>query len=85
MVGAAAGSYFTTRKEVHAANHFDFHPIREVAVLFIGIFATMLPALDWLEANAKGFEQIGMSTLFWSSGSLSSALRPGRESNSECV
>jgi Na+/H+ antiporter NhaD/arsenite permease-like protein len=74
MVGAAVGSYFTTRKEVHDANHFDFHPIQEVAVLFIGIFATMLPALDWLEANASGIEHITVASLFWGAGSLSSAL-----------
>ncbi|HWF18946.1 MAG TPA: sodium:proton antiporter [Verrucomicrobiae bacterium] len=74
MVGAAIGSYFTTRADVHAANHFDFHPIKEVAVLFIGIFATMLPALDWLEANAKGADHINISWVFWGCGSLSSAL-----------
>lgn len=74
MVGAAVGSYFITRKEVHDANHFDFHPIREVAVLFIGIFATMLPALDWLQANAEGFNRVGVSWLYWGSGAVSSAL-----------
>src|SRR5437762_13508422 len=52
MLAAAAGSWFTTRKPIHDANHFDFHPIREVAALFPGIFATMLPALDWFNANA---------------------------------
>src|SRR6266496_3985958 len=41
MVGAAAGSYFTTKKQVHESNHFNFHPIKEVAILFVGIFATM--------------------------------------------
>ncbi|HWI56228.1 MAG TPA: sodium:proton antiporter, partial [Bacillota bacterium] len=52
MVAAALGSYFTTSKSVHQANDFNFHPIKEVAILFAGIFATMLPALDWLQANA---------------------------------
>jgi len=47
MLAAAAGSYFTTRESVHKANHFNFQPIQEVAILFIGIFATMIPALDW--------------------------------------
>ena len=50
--GRGGGSYFTTRKPVHEANHFNFHPIQEVAILFVGIFATMMPALDWLQANA---------------------------------
>ena len=52
MGAAAAGSYFTTKKSVHMANHFDFHPILEVVILFAGIFATMMPALGWLNQNA---------------------------------
>ncbi|MBM4167446.1 MAG: sodium:proton antiporter, partial [Ignavibacteria bacterium] len=39
MVAAAVGSYFTTRKEIHEKNDFNFLPIKEVALLFIGIFA----------------------------------------------
>jgi len=53
MLAAAVGSYFATPKSVHEANHFDFHPVREVAILFAGIFATMMPALDWLGVNAS--------------------------------
>src|SRR6516162_11701488 len=44
MAAAALGSYFTTKKSVHAANDFNLHPIIEVAILFAGIFATMMPA-----------------------------------------
>lgn len=74
MVGAAAGSYLTTKQEVHRRNEFNFVPIREVAILFAGIFATMVPALDWLELNAAS---IGIRTpgqFFWASGGLSSFL-----------
>jgi Na+/H+ antiporter NhaD/arsenite permease-like protein len=53
LLAAALGSYFTTDRSVHEANRFHFHPIQEVAVLFIGIFATMIPALDWLDLNAR--------------------------------
>ena len=52
MTAAAVGSWFTTKKSVHIANGFNFHPAIEVAVLFAGIFATMIPALAWLEHNA---------------------------------
>ena len=52
MLAAALGSWFTTKKSVHEANDFNFHPVREVAVLFAGIFATMTPALAWLDHNA---------------------------------
>ena len=55
MLAAALGSYFSTRKPVHEANHFNFHPIREVAILFIGIFATMMPALGYLEQHGQEF------------------------------
>ena len=74
MVGAAVGSWFTTRKEVHEANRFNFHPIQEVAILFIGIFSTMLPALDWLQQNASELGMASPSLFYWGSGMLSSAL-----------
>jgi Na+/H+ antiporter NhaD/arsenite permease-like protein len=74
MIGAALGSYFTTRKSVHEANHFDFHPIQEVAILFIGIFATMMPALDWLEAKAGAMGHPPPALFYWGSGMLSSVL-----------
>src|ERR1043166_2721040 len=74
MIGAALGSYFTTRKAVHESNQFTLHPIKEVAILFVGIFATMMPALDWLAANAS---QLGRPTpgfFYFGSGMLSSVL-----------
>ena len=37
MIAAAAGSWFSTKKPVHEANDFSFHPIKEVAILFVGI------------------------------------------------
>jgi Na+/H+ antiporter NhaD/arsenite permease-like protein len=74
MVAAALGSWFTTPKSVHASNRFNFHPIEEVAILFAGIFATMMPALDWLEGNAGGLNGAGTSFFYWGCGSLSSLL-----------
>ena len=74
MVAAAAGSYFTTGKAIHEANHFNFHPIREVAVLFAGIFATMMPALDWLQMNAGKLASPSPGFFYWGSGIVSSVL-----------
>lgn len=74
MILAATASYLTTKPDVHAANHFNFHPIREVAILFVGIFATMMPALDWLEMNAGAFGAPRVALYFWGSGTLSSVL-----------
>ncbi len=74
MISAAFGSFLTTREEIHRANDFSFHPIIEVALLFVGIFATMMPALDWLQANASRFGEPQPALLYWGSGSLSSVL-----------
>ncbi len=74
MIIAAAGSFLTTPKRIHRLNEFHWHPLREVAILFAGIFATMVPTLDWLSANAN---QIGLATstgYYWATGSLSSVL-----------
>jgi Na+/H+ antiporter NhaD/arsenite permease-like protein len=45
-----------------------------VAILFVGIFATMMPALDWLAANAGRFGVPQVGVVFWATGSLSSVL-----------
>jgi Na+/H+ antiporter NhaD/arsenite permease-like protein len=74
MLGAAIASYFTTGDTVHEANHFNFHPIKEVAVLFLGIFATMMPALDWLQINAASLGQPSAGFFYFASGTLSSVL-----------
>ena len=74
MVLAACTSYFTTQKHVHESNDFSFGPIKEVAILFAAIFATMMPALDWLQANAGHLGQPGPTFFFWGSGALSSVL-----------
>ena len=74
MIGAAFASYFATVDSVHEANHFNFHPIREVAVLFVGIFATMMPALDWLQIHAARLGHPSTGFFYVAGGSLSSVL-----------
>jgi Na+/H+ antiporter NhaD/arsenite permease-like protein len=74
MIAAALGSYFTTPKPLHAANDFTFEPVREVAWLFAGIFATMVPALDYLEMHAAELGLDSAMKFFWLTGSLSAAL-----------
>jgi Na+/H+ antiporter NhaD/arsenite permease-like protein len=78
MFAAAIGSMMTTKKSIHESNDFNFHPIKEVAILFAGIFATMIPALDWLQANAATYaEKLGgfaPDMFYWGSGLLSSVL-----------
>ncbi len=74
MVSAAFVSWFVTPRSVHDANHFNFNPLREVAILFVGIFATMMPALDWLHLNAARFGDPSPARVFWLAGILSSML-----------
>ncbi len=74
MVAAAVGSYFTTKKSVHHANEFNFHPIQEVAILFAAIFATMIPALDYIKVNAKDLGKPTPAFYYSACGALSSVL-----------
>jgi len=53
MIIAAVSSLQTTSRRIHQENVFNFAPIREVAFLFLGIFATMVPALNYLANNAR--------------------------------
>jgi len=74
MLFAAGLSYLTTPKSVHESNDFNFGPIKEVAVLFIGIFVTMIPALEWLQKYAAQLGIRSPGEFFWGSGALSSVL-----------
>jgi Na+/H+ antiporter NhaD/arsenite permease-like protein len=74
MLVCAVAAYKSTPKKNHAENGFNFDPIKEVAILFIGIFATMMPALDWLEANAAALGIKTPGQFYWGSGILSSFL-----------
>jgi Na+/H+ antiporter NhaD/arsenite permease-like protein len=74
MAALAIAAFRSTRTETRAANRFTFAPIVEVAVLFAGIFATMVAPLAIL--NARGGE-LGLTQpwqYFWATGSLSSFL-----------
>ena len=74
MILAAFLSYVTTPKSVHESNDFNFGPIKEVAILFVGIFATMIPALEWLEKYASELGVNSPGQFYWGSGVLSSVL-----------
>jgi Na+/H+ antiporter NhaD/arsenite permease-like protein len=74
MAAAAVASYRLTSRQVHEENHFSFGPIKEVAWLFLGIFATMMPALDYLEANGQKYELTRPAHYYFSTGALSSVL-----------
>ncbi|MGI5952363.1 MAG: sodium:proton antiporter [Brooklawnia sp.] len=61
FLAAAAGSYLTGSKHIRfKLNQYSWAPIREVAVIFIGIFLTMIPALEYLGQVA---DQLPLNTL----------------------
>ena len=74
IVALAAGSLWRTPRAIRHANGFTTYPIVEVAVLFLGIFLTMVPALELLRLRG---DELGVRhpwQFFWASGVLSSFL-----------
>ena len=74
MLLMAVLSLWATKRELRLENTFSWEPIVEVAVVFAGIFATMIPALAIL--NFRGAE-LGLTEpwhFFWATGVLSSFL-----------
>lgn len=74
MLAAAFASYKFTPGQVHASNEFGFGPIREVAFLFAGIFATMLPALGYIDQHGDEIAVRRPIDFYVASGTLSSVL-----------
>ena len=80
LVLLAGISYYITPKEVREKNEFTFFPIKEVAILFLGIFMSMIPALNILKAGEKGALKPLIISLnepahyFWMTGILSAFL-----------
>jgi len=74
MVAAAGLSVYFTGKDLREENAFTYHPIREVAILFAGIFVTMVPVLTMLQVHGSQLGVIQPWQFFWVSGLLSSFL-----------
>lgn len=67
-------SFKTTKHTIRAENHFSWGPIREVAVLFAGIFITMIPVLAMLQEKGAGLGLDKPWQMFWVTGAMSSFL-----------
>jgi Na+/H+ antiporter NhaD/arsenite permease-like protein len=61
-------------RTIRDRNHFTFAPMVEVAVLFAGIFVTMIPAICLLKAHGSETGLTHAWQFFWMSGGLSSFL-----------
>jgi Na+/H+ antiporter NhaD/arsenite permease-like protein len=74
IVLLAALSFWRTPSAIRQANGFTAHPMLEVTVLFLGIFLTMIPALELLRLRGGELGVREPWHFFWASGLLSSFL-----------
>jgi len=80
LVALLLGSWLSTPRGVHEKNGYTWGPIREVAILFAAIFATIIPVLAMLRVGEAG-AMAGLiravqtpAQFFWATGVLSSFL-----------
>lgn len=80
LITIALLSFLLTPQEVRDKNEFTLFPIKEVAILFFGIFISMVPALNILQAGERGALGFLIKNLktpeqyFWTTGLLSAFL-----------
>jgi Na+/H+ antiporter NhaD/arsenite permease-like protein len=74
MVLTAVGSYLGTPKRIRDSNNFTFAPLKEVGWLFLGIFGTMIPVLEYMELSAGTLGLNSDRAFFWATGLLSGLL-----------
>jgi Na+/H+ antiporter NhaD/arsenite permease-like protein len=74
MIAIAAASMVLGPRPPRSANAFTFGPLIEVAILFAGIFVTMVPALALLEAHGEALGVRAPWQFFLVTGGLSSVL-----------
>jgi Na+/H+ antiporter NhaD/arsenite permease-like protein len=70
----ALGSYFTTPQRIRDADDFTFAPLKEVGVLFLGIFGTMIPVLEYMEQSSAKLGLNSEAAFYWTTGLLSALL-----------
>src|ERR1700686_2168765 len=74
MVLTALGSYGATPARIRDANNFTFAPLKEVGWLFLGVFGTMIPVLEYMERSAGKLGLNSDASFYWASGLLSGLL-----------
>jgi Na+/H+ antiporter NhaD/arsenite permease-like protein len=74
MAMAAGVSLWLTPRHLRRENRFTADPMVEVAVLFLGIFLTMIPALELLRLHGAALGVREPWQFFWVGGILSSLL-----------
>lgn len=70
----ALATYALSSAANREANGFNLEPIKEVGLLFAGIFATMAPALAYLATHGASLGLTSPTAFYWGTGSLSAVL-----------
>lgn len=70
----ALGTFALSSKAIREQNGFNLEPIKEVGLLFAGIFATMAPALAYLATHGKEFGLDTPTAFYAGTGVLSAVL-----------
>ena len=74
MVAGIALSVTLTDRELWRRNRFSFRPIKEIALLFFGIFGTIAPVLDFMSAHAGALGLRRPLQYYFATGLTSSVL-----------
>jgi len=74
MAAAAGLSHRFTDPAIRAKNDFNFEPLKEVAWLFLGIFATLVPVIHTLTVHSDKFGHPSDLQFYFMTGSLSAFL-----------
>lgn len=77
LLSVAGLSYYYADQHALQENEFNLEPLKEVVLIFLGIFGTMIPALQLISAFAAseaGQAIITHNTLYWGTGIFSSVL-----------
>jgi Na+/H+ antiporter NhaD/arsenite permease-like protein len=74
MLAATGGSLRLGGSAARHLNQFTYAPIIEVAILFLGIFLTMIPALEFLDQYGASLGINTPAKFFWATGAFSSFL-----------
>jgi len=74
VILTALGSYLGTPQQIRDANNFTFAPLGEIGWLFLGIFGTVIPVLEFMERTAGTLGLNSDLAFFWATGLLSALL-----------
>ena len=74
MLLAALASRLLTGEVIYQRNAFSYEAIKEVAILFFGLFSTIAPALQWLDQNAARMAPRTAGQYYVTTGGLSAVL-----------